>query len=694
MSSVVEIEGRTMVNLMPNLSFRQNQTSQGQLWIYKYFTLNQPTKANTVYTLIFDVIENTAEVTMFHVGGKNNSFGLISMSISSVGRYIATATSNDEAYDHSQVFVQFQDIYEIGAFEVRIMIFEGDLTQTPGLIPNGYFEGLKSSYECEVTEDGKYKVDVKVTGKNRLNRETSTLNTLMGVDSGNLCDGAGIYDTSDYIKVHKGVTVTTNINLGWYYCFYDINKNYVKRIDFPFTPNQDGYIRVSYRKSQQDVQIEEGTVATSYEPYFESTKTFYLNSPLLEGDKIVTKNGKVYHYHKVGKVVLDGSEAWAIDSNNVNYIHSNYWDNLPHKQQGVILSDKFISGSSSVDVDNKIAMGNSYVVMIKSGKTTSEWVSWLINNPTTVVYELASPYYELIDEYNNTILNIPKNVAHLTHTSTVPVNNTVFTNYKDELNVLESNTQYRVMFDCDKPCSSLNVTLGGTTVSCTSTTISGTKSFLITTPTTLVDKNLVIDGIGRCGIDNIRIFKGDAEYDYVKGLWSGYEERKLENLMDTSIVSRTGVHTDSIMTKNDNYSKLEIGTCKNTINMVLMLYQINLVNGNIYTLIMDYKTPDSIISPQIGNYSYINMANKRMKTVTNSTNYCDKFLYYDKYVITISQVRQDYPFVEIKNILILEGDWTDNPPTYEEVMANEGKYAVKVKLDNPNATIFGKGGRL
>ena len=54
----------------------------------------------------------------------------------------------------------------------------------------------------------------------------------------------------------------------------------------------------------------------------------------------------------------------------------------------------------------------------------------------------------------------------------------------------------------------------------------------------------------------------------------------------------------------------------------------------------------------------------------------------------------DNETVLLKDIMVLEGDWTDNPPTYEEVMANEGKYAVKVKLDNPNATIFGKGGRL
>ena len=65
----------------------------------------------------------------------------------------------------------------------------------------------------------------------------------------------------------------------------------------------------------------------------------------------------------------------------------------------------------------------------------------------------------------------------------------------------------------------------------------------------------------------------------------------------------------------------------------------------------------------------------------------------DKISIGEHKYVSDGEVLNIKNLLILEGDWTDNPPTYEEVMANEGKYAVKVKLDT-NANIFGKGGRL
>ena len=562
----------------------------------------------------------------------------------------------------------------------------------------------------------KYKVDVKVTGKNKF--DLSKLPTsLEPISNGFRYDTSkGTISVLDMFNIDKNKQytlkcmvqqVTTNNYSAGFNIIYEDDTSEA-------CLNYNGEVSRTTKKAIKDIrmtfynhtivditniQIEEGTVVTSYEPYIEYTKTFYLNSPLLEGDKIVTKNGKVYHYHKMGRVVLDGNK------NSAHYGDSKILNNsgtyykcyvrpitVDEKPMGNVISNTYPTVAHNDTENFGIRIPSSLgIYMSIPASYEGSLQKFCQSNPVTVVYELASPYYELIDEYNNTILNIPKNVAHLTHTSAVPVNNTVFTNYKDELNVLESNTQYRVMFDCNKVNIPFTVTLGGTSQTVTSKI--GTHSLLITTPSTLVDKNLVIDGIGRCGIDNIRIFKGNVEYDYVKGLWSGYEERKLENLMDTSIFGRTGVHTNSIMTINDNYYKLEIGTCKNTINMVLILYHINLVNGNIYTLIMDYKTPDSIISPQIGNYSYINMANKRMKTVTNSTNYCDKFLYYDKYVITISQVRQNYPFVEIKNILILEGDWTDNPPTYEEVMANEGKYAVKVKLDT-NATIFGKGGRL
>lgn len=736
MSSVVEIEGRTMVNLMPNLPFRQNQTSQGQYWVYKYFTLNQPTKANTVYTLIFDIIENTAEVTTFHLGGKNDSFELITVPISGVGRYIITAMSNNETYDHSQFFVQFQDIYEIGAFEVRIMIFEGDLTQTPHLIPSGYVEGLKSSYECEVTEDGKYKVDVKVTGKNKFNGELE-----IGSITSN---GVPIDDTRcvrvvDYINIKPNTAYIISNDKSYIQniYFYDIDYNCIKTINTKnsfTTPQNCMYIK--FRSNITDVQndlsvkyqLEEGTEATSYEPYFESTKTFYLNSPLLEGDKIVTKNGKVHHYHKMGKVVLDGSEnSWLLDGSNDEY--SGYFFN---NSAGILnfniensqycISDKFSTISShphwkGLDMEGCIDNTGNIAFVIKNTKLSTVNVTgfrqWLQANPTTVVYELASPYYELIDEYNNTILNIPNTVAHLTHTSAVPVNNTTFTNYIDELNVLEANTQYRVMFDCDKANVPFTITLGGTSQTVTSKI--GTHSLLITTPSTLVDKNLVIDGIGRCGIDNIRIFKGDVEYDYVKGLWSGYEERKLENLWNTFVyVNNTNFDTRTYGFRPSDNGFLEIKT--DGVNWLTPGSRTPLLMKpkTLYTVIFEIKdsTYPEILENNVKsrvdiNIDYNNNTRNRQESVFSGT--CNIPI---KNGITVhklttrnnlegaiyslrTQFQPAYTGVGSCKfrVILLEGDWTDNPPTYEEVIANEGKYAVKVKLDT-NANIFGKGGRL
>ena len=574
-----------------------------------------------------------------------------------------------------------------------------------------YFEGLKSSYEYEVTEDGKYKVDVKVTGKNLFNINDIKDYTAKCVISGDkvtvIGDGTAIYKS-----VHAIVSVKKNTNYVLSYTsetikgvvyvdIYDANFKYTAASGiFNSGDNDFVYVRFYCNTSTaiegeviySNIQLEEGTEATSYEPYFESTKTFYLNSPLLEGDKIVTKNGKVYHYHKMGMVVLDGSESWA--NLGVTYptlIYTlNIDDNCTISNElkcDTIQSRAFSTTESNYRTiySTKNATTGLYCIRVQhETSSVSNFKQWLQANPTTVVYELASPYYELIDEYSNTILDIPNTVAHLTHTSAVPVNNTVFTNYKDELNVLEANTQYRVMFDCDKANVPFTVTLGGTSQEITS--IKGTHSLLITTPSELVDKNLVIDGIGRCGIDNIRIFKGDVEYDYVKGLWSGYEERKLDIAQSVEL--------------------WEIATNTGDFKVLSLIKPLT-----VYTIIFDIKTTKTFYCDKrlsmlrltafsdssgytcygfIGELStnYTHVVNK---FITPETDYCYE------YQITLRNAYHDYGLdsniLSVKNLVILEGDWTDNPPTYEEVMANEGKYAVKVKLDT-NANIFGKGGRL
>ena len=590
--------------------------------------------------------------------------------------------NNSQSYfntgNYSEIYVQMNDVGTTNSLDEFLSVIQLEEGSTV------------TSYEPFID---KYRVDVKVTGKNLFDKSKVIYgkyqNCAVSINNFTLATNSN-YNVSGLISVKPNKTYTQRNFNGGHSAFYDINKNPLRNIVISTntftTPNNCYYVMLNMSASANidTMQIEEGTQATSYEPYFESTKTFYLNSPLLEGDKIITKNGKVYHYHKMGMVVLDGSEDWKLNINSQTTQSFRLSHNIDMVQN--LICDRFIhdSISSGNDIEgiliSKVNTPNEFSVEILKTKLVEVSITgfkkWLQANPTTVVYELASPYYELIDEYNNTILNIPNTVAHLTHTSIVPVNNTIFTNYKDELNVLEPNTQYRVMFDCDIANIPFTVTLGGTSQEVTS--IKGTHSLLITTPSELVDKNLVIDGIGRCGIDNIRIFKGNAEYDYVKGLWSGYEERKLENLLKDNLINIQKTYTisnDSMLINDEKgIDKIEPNTVYTYICKVSE-------NTGEFLILNNNETRRSCFTNSIRMDKKVGIVIVKMKSKSDLSNCTMPIRSY----ITKGSCTIDYA-------ILLEGDWTDNPPTYEEVMTNEGKYAVKVKLDNSNA--FGKGGRL
>ena len=165
-------------------------------------------------------------------------------------------------------------------------------------------------------------------------------------------------------------------------------------------------IRFSYVASTAlteftNIQLEEGTQATEYEPYKEYTKTIYLNSPLLKGDTIEVHNGKLCHYHKMGKVVLDGSEDWVSlnDSEGIIRFYFKDQENTSNLKQKCF-SDRFPYSISSVNDHEYIYKDSNLIIGIHSSKLPTIDISgfkqWLQANPTTVIYELAEPYYEEI----------------------------------------------------------------------------------------------------------------------------------------------------------------------------------------------------------------------------------------------------------------------------------------------------------
>jgi hypothetical protein len=139
------------------------------LWNYKHISGNDNHKVSVGYAT---TTSNYAKEVTTQV---NSSLGTLVFTTDLLG--------TDDYVGISFRFLRTSDTSSeitIGEY-TNLMIFEGDLTQTPELIPTEYVEGLKSSFEDNVVTQamvdsgeesaenlGKYKVEYKVTGKNIL----------------------------------------------------------------------------------------------------------------------------------------------------------------------------------------------------------------------------------------------------------------------------------------------------------------------------------------------------------------------------------------------------------------------------------------------------------------------------------------------------------------------------------------------
>lgn len=334
-----------------------------------------------------------------------------------------------------------------------------------------YLEGIQSSFEDKLITDendannGKYKVDYKVTGKNKFDKSK----TLDGYEISN--EGHGAINTNtkwfitDFIPVipNTSYTISGKSNGNVVMC-YNKNKQAMSNITSGGTsyitiPNNVRYIKLNGFLTQKDTfQIEEGDTATTYEPYKEYTKTFYLNSPLLKGDTIEDVNGKATHVHKYGKVVLDGSndEGWvdnATEGDTING-HSIY-KGVNIYSNGECMCDKLPVYNTYNEVENLtnfviLSSNGTVVVNVKGASTIGEVKSWLQSNPITLISKLKTPTYETIS--NDSILCDSYVNGHLDVDSVVPIEKVMFRSTEELSNsckYLNNNTSYIVQFESD-----------------------------------------------------------------------------------------------------------------------------------------------------------------------------------------------------------------------------------------------------
>ena len=543
--------------------------------------------------------------------------------------------------------------YKIGK---KVYIVEGDYT-------NYDFTDYDS------TKAGKYKVDYKVTGKNKFPPCPTTS-----------VSGNGItftYDATTQIFSYKGTATNTS-------AFISIpcpdlkllkDKSYLFNIDKSLnnfslqitelgvgyncnlppnataTPiiNLDKYIPNAIMLYSQNltigqsysgtfkVQLEEGTTATTYEPYKESIKTLYLNSPLLEGDTIEQSGNNIIHNHR------------------------------------------------------------SELVAYAEGDETS-----LITDKVNTLHQLATPTQEIISTNDNLLLDSYTN-GHLDVDTVVPIDKVMFNDSNWSLKYLYPNTEYTIQFESDNVGKIDYIYTNGATTNENNNVAKGLNKFTLTTPNEVEYTAIVMSGIGFNASKIVVTPKVDNDFGYFKGMKSvgECEDNKIEILSSQNkvkeLLRETCGGSDGTAYKHNarvrtniftvTTNKLYIGGLSEHDSMMVFCYD---VNGNYlgrpyeafkklkeFTLLTNTKQvivvfkdiDDKIILPSQYNNVYIyELSNKQTLTheplrgLPNGVK--------DKYVI-------------------IDGKWYIKRNTATEIIGKPTNFGIVKTMENVSRISFG-----
>ena len=249
-------------------------------------------------------------------------------------------------------------------------------------------------------------------------------------------------NTDLYIKLENGVSASWTAIYG-----YDENKKYLgciinsSGVDKPFNTGDASYIKWKNNTPMDtlgNIQIEEGSTSTTYEPY----QTIILSTPEdleLRGigdiqDELDCLTGEVTE--RIKEVVLNGSENW-VGRNGATYYAYMINDFFDHPNaDGISSHFNFIKGgASSTQSEESIcsaATQKSLSLFTNNPQlsTVEQLKSYLASNPIIVQYQLATESIKTVDlsiqdNDGNTLRKIKpiEGTMHIT-TSGTPINPT------------------------------------------------------------------------------------------------------------------------------------------------------------------------------------------------------------------------------------------------------------------------------
>lgn len=556
------VTGSTLINL--GTPFDSNKTINKSV-NSGYATLLRPTSNNVPTTLFLNILDinldTQTDLTLDIRGHKSDGtfaqFGILAK-VKNVGWHtIKLDTNIDLGITDILVLMSSSNSNSPNVtLSKDYMLLEGDYTNKP--IPSKHFTGMQSTFESELVTQSMVDSGLETAdklGKYRAILVSSSKNLWsygdilgLGVSSTKLTEPIrpGKYAISSTTKtkyssapaiafLDKFSSVIANVSL---------NQNAtvtLSREAYTITLYSNGYNHegsINNPIDFTDIQIEEGTQATSYTPYSQSTKTVYLNSPLLEGDELKENSaGVCYHVHNYEMGIFDGSvdEKWeSMNPSAYPNLTSGKLYSIKCLETGVEnregMCDKMmiIKGNNinitqlNTMVLHSAAAYSNIIYVSHISNTLDDFKSWLQANPVRVVYQLGSPRWEKIDHDYIVDTYAGGKVSVI---STIPSKTISFDRWHTPLTYLYPSTNYTIQFESDAD-TTVDIYLGGATKS-SQLIKRGINNIQITTPSTVSDITFKPSGIN-ANISKIVITNTTNEFDYFKNMMSTFED-KLDN---------------------------------------------------------------------------------------------------------------------------------------------------------------------
>ena len=416
----MRINGKTLFNLVKNRFEKRtiDRTNSSVLCTNEFFEIN------TTYTIVYTVnsIESGSSKAVLNLSGGSEGPDIYLTDSMTIGTHKQTFTFSSkpsEKYKNVSIY-HFDD--SIKKFS-DVMIFKGEID-----FLLDYFDGIKSFGEVE-QEGNKYKISILSQSRNLIN-DSEKANTEIAYSNGNETFKVKNIVTTGYTPFFfnksslKGKVTVKEREYSPTYRWYDKNKTYINGNNLNDIPLNARYVRMRVLGSSSDtinpddckfLLIENTDKNLNYEPYKQDKKDILIKEPLRSVgdvyDVMYEDNGHVKIFRNIVQCTFTGDEkGWFSDNTpSGDVITKRFSFNLKSSLSTWGTTDKIIcnnfipipnnytSDIEGITIDGQLNLG---IRIDKSKLTTPDvegFKTWLKANPTTIVYQLATPTVEIVE---------------------------------------------------------------------------------------------------------------------------------------------------------------------------------------------------------------------------------------------------------------------------------------------------------